>query len=56
MTVIYMDEDMRLVEPENKNQIADVERWCPGVNVGAVIDSPLNPVIYSIKASTQVTG
>lgn len=47
MTVIYMDEDMRLVEPKNKHQIADIETWCPGVKIGAVIDSPLNPVIYS---------
>lgn len=47
MTVIYMDEAMTLVTPKNKNQIADVQRWCPGVQVGSVIDSPLNPVIYS---------
>lgn len=47
MTVIYMDRDMRLIEPKNKNQMADVERWCPGVQVGEVIDSPLNPVLYT---------
>lgn len=51
MTVIYMDEDMRLVKPKNKNQIADTETWCPGVKVGAVVDSPLNPPIYSSKTS-----
>lgn len=49
MTVIYMDEDMRLVAPKNKNQIADTERWCPGIQVGEIVASPLNPVIYSSK-------
>ena len=50
MTVIYMDEDMRLVRPKNKNQAVDVERWCPGVKEGEVIASDLNPVLYSAKA------
>jgi ectoine hydroxylase-related dioxygenase (phytanoyl-CoA dioxygenase family) len=49
MTVIYMDEAMRLVAPKNKNQIADTERWCPGVAAGDVIASPLNPVVYSVN-------
>lgn len=49
ITIIYMDEDMRLVAPKNKNQIADVERWCPGMKIGDVIASPLNPVVYSAK-------
>ena len=48
MTIIYMDEAIRLVAPKNKNQIADIERWCPGVQLGDVVASPLNPVIYSI--------
>ncbi|MGA8027084.1 MAG: phytanoyl-CoA dioxygenase family protein [Bryobacteraceae bacterium] len=47
MTVIYVDQDIRLVEPKNKDQQNDRERWCPGVEVGHVLDSPLNPVIYS---------
>jgi ectoine hydroxylase-related dioxygenase (phytanoyl-CoA dioxygenase family) len=48
MTIIYMDEAIRLAAPKNKNQIADIERWCPGVQLGEVVASPLNPVIYSI--------
>lgn len=47
MTIIYMDADMRLVAPKNKNQAVDVERWCPGTRVGELIASPLNPVIYA---------
>jgi ectoine hydroxylase-related dioxygenase (phytanoyl-CoA dioxygenase family) len=47
MTMIYMDKDMTLKAPENKNQQADWDTWCPGVQVGALVDSPLNPVIYA---------
>jgi ectoine hydroxylase-related dioxygenase (phytanoyl-CoA dioxygenase family) len=46
MTIIYMDKDMRLKQPENKNQENDWNTWCPGAVVGEVIDSPINPVIY----------
>lgn len=46
MTVIYMDRDMRLKQPENKNQINDWNTWCPGAVVGEVINTPINPVLY----------
>ncbi len=46
MTVIYMDKDMVLKNPDNKNQINDWNTWCPGAKIGEVIDTPLNPVIY----------
>jgi ectoine hydroxylase-related dioxygenase (phytanoyl-CoA dioxygenase family) len=49
MTMIYMDENMTLAAPKNKNQINDTERWCPGVKIGEIIASPLNPVLYSTK-------
>jgi ectoine hydroxylase-related dioxygenase (phytanoyl-CoA dioxygenase family) len=49
MTVIYMDENMTLAAPRNKNQVADTERWCPGAIVGEMIASPINPVIYSSR-------
>lgn len=55
MTIIYMDEEMRLVSPRNKNQIADTERWCPGLQIGEVVASPLNPVIYSSKSIPDLT-
>ena len=51
MTMIYMDENMTLVPPKNKNQIADIARWCPGVEVGQRVASPLNPVLYSAGAA-----
>lgn len=45
MTAIYMDREMRLKAPENRNQEHDWHTWCPGATVGAVIDTPLNPVV-----------
>ncbi|MBS1491773.1 MAG: phytanoyl-CoA dioxygenase family protein [Bacteroidetes bacterium] len=46
MTVIYMDREMKLKKPENKNQINDWNTWCPGAEIGQVINSPINPVLY----------
>lgn len=47
MTVIYMDENIRLTEPHNKNHVLDMQRWMPGLQPGDLLGSPLNPVIYS---------
>lgn len=47
MTIIYMDKDMKLKNPENKNQIHDWNTWCPGAKIGEIIDSLINPVLYS---------
>lgn len=46
MTVIYMDGAMKLKQPENKNQERDWHRWCPGAEIGKVIDTPINPILY----------
>ena len=46
MCIIYMDEMMQLAAPRNENQRADWEAWCPGAEVGSVIDTPLNPQLY----------
>lgn len=45
MCIIYMDLDMRLKEPQNEHQALDRSVWCPGANVGEVIDTPLNPIL-----------
>lgn len=47
MTVIYMDKDMKLKQPENKNQENDWNTWCPGAVPGEIINSPINPVLYT---------
>jgi ectoine hydroxylase-related dioxygenase (phytanoyl-CoA dioxygenase family) len=46
MTVIYMDRDMLLKKPENDNQVNDWNTWCPGVEIGKVINSPINPILF----------
>ncbi|SNY99890.1 phytanoyl-CoA dioxygenase family protein [Flagellimonas pacifica] len=46
MTIIYMDKDMILKKPENDGQLNDWNTWCPNVEIGNVIDSPLNPVLF----------
>ena len=46
MTIIYMDKDRVLKNPENNNQINDWNTWCPGAKVGEVINTAINPVIY----------
>lgn len=46
MTIIYMDRDMVLKQPENRNQENDWHTWCPGARVGEIIDTPLNPTLY----------
>lgn len=45
-TIIYTERDTVLAEPKNKNQIKDWDTWCPGVKVGEVVNSPLNPILY----------
>ncbi len=49
MTMIYMDEDIRVTPPKNKNHSMDMERWMPGLSAGDVLTSRLNPVVYSGK-------
>jgi ectoine hydroxylase-related dioxygenase (phytanoyl-CoA dioxygenase family) len=46
MTIIYMDSNMLLKEPQNESQINDWHTWCPNAKVGEVINSPINPVLY----------
>lgn len=45
MTVIYMDAEARLKQPQNQNQVNDWNTWCPGAAIGEIIDTPLNPVV-----------
>jgi ectoine hydroxylase-related dioxygenase (phytanoyl-CoA dioxygenase family) len=45
-TIIYMDIDMRLATPTNKNQQLDWETWTPTTKVGEIMADPLNPILY----------
>jgi len=46
MTVIFMDSEMKLAQPRSKAQENDWATWCPGTEVGEVIATPLNPILY----------
>ena len=35
-----------LLEPDNTNRWADLERWHPGQMAGELAASPINPVLY----------
>ncbi len=45
-TIIYMDSEMRLDQPKNKNQQVDWEAWTPSTKIGDVMADPLNPVLW----------
>ncbi len=47
MTIIYMDQEMRLVDALNAVQINDRDQWCPGAQLGQPIDTRKNPMIWS---------
>jgi ectoine hydroxylase-related dioxygenase (phytanoyl-CoA dioxygenase family) len=46
MTIIYMDKNMRLKEPENEAQKTDWNTWCPGAEIGDIISTELNPILF----------
>jgi ectoine hydroxylase-related dioxygenase (phytanoyl-CoA dioxygenase family) len=49
MTMIYMDENIRIAAPANKNQEQDRQDWCAGLPVGSLLEGPLNPVLWSAR-------
>ena len=46
MTIIYIDIDMRLAQPANRNQEGDRQYCAPGIEVGHIMNSPVNPVLW----------
>ncbi len=47
MTMIYMDQDIRITAPNNTYRRADWETWLDSKPVGSVADGALNPVLYA---------
>ncbi|MGH7997508.1 MAG: phytanoyl-CoA dioxygenase family protein, partial [Opitutaceae bacterium] len=50
MTVIYVDEQIRLAEPRSTAQENDRQAWCQGAEVGGILNGPLTPVLWSRSA------
>lgn len=46
MTVIYMEDGIRLIKPSNRHHQPDWEAWLPGCQIGEVANSSLNPVLW----------
>ena len=47
MTVIYIEDGIRVAPLNSVAQENDLKTWMPGTNIGEVIASELNPVLYS---------
>ncbi|MBB3127040.1 ectoine hydroxylase-related dioxygenase (phytanoyl-CoA dioxygenase family) [Paenibacillus rhizosphaerae] len=47
MTVIYVADGVKVLEPDSNARRSDLKNWMPGLKPGDLIDSPLNPLIYS---------
>jgi len=46
MTIIYIDSDMRICEPDNQGRVNDLRVWFPGRKPGEAADTEMNPVLY----------
>ncbi|MFC8233859.1 hypothetical protein [Streptomyces sp. NPDC057284] len=44
-----MDANIRVADPVNDHQVAD-RGWMPGAEVGAVPDTPRNPVLFDRRS------
>lgn len=49
MTIIYMDIDAVITEPDSPQRQNDLRSWFPGLKPGDPAASPLNPVAYEEK-------
>ncbi len=47
MTIIFIESDATVSQPKNKNQESDLNAWLPGLSVGDICASPINPIIYT---------
>ncbi|QGQ98169.1 phytanoyl-CoA dioxygenase family protein [Paenibacillus psychroresistens] len=48
MTIIYIADETRVLEPDSNARKSDLERWMPGLKAGDPINSRLNPLLYRI--------
>lgn len=46
MTIIYIEDGVRIAEPDSKARANDLRGWFPGLNPGDIAASPLNPLVY----------
>ncbi len=46
MTMIYVADGTRVAPPANRSQASDLASWMPGAEVGGLVDTPLNPLLW----------
>ncbi|MGC8669090.1 MAG: phytanoyl-CoA dioxygenase family protein [Chthonomonadales bacterium] len=46
MTIIYFADGARILPPDNKNRVMDLQRWLPGQRPGELAGSVLNPIVF----------
>lgn len=46
MTLIFIDANAKVIQPQNENQEADRQRWFCGLEPGSLANSKLNPVVF----------
>jgi ectoine hydroxylase-related dioxygenase (phytanoyl-CoA dioxygenase family) len=46
MTVIYMDKDIKIVEPTNDYRVNDWKTWLDSRPIGSIADGRLNPILF----------
>ena len=44
-TIIYMDKDIRMIEPQHRNHVADAGMWLPGIQPGEIAASTIKTVL-----------
>ncbi|WP_308638612.1 phytanoyl-CoA dioxygenase family protein [Paenibacillus silvisoli] len=49
MTIIYVADGTKVLEPDTNARKNDLARWMPGLQPGDPINSPLNPLVYSAE-------
>jgi len=47
MTIIYLEDGIKIIEPKYKAHESDLRAWFPGQKPGEAASSPLNPVLYT---------
>jgi ectoine hydroxylase-related dioxygenase (phytanoyl-CoA dioxygenase family) len=47
MTVIYIEDGVRITEPDSKSREMDLASWFPGLKAGDLAASEINPLVYS---------
>lgn len=49
MTIIFIEDGAKVTTPKNKSQENDLKSWFPGLNIGDLCASHLNPLVYKRK-------